>query len=146
MPAILPEFTASDSDVVNAVSINEDDIMAEYASVPHDLMVWGVRQANAAESVSAAKFALERVEAKLYFEQREILRAEYGTKRGEVTEAMINGKVRRDGEYEDARLDYIENEARYARTRAVCEALKAKRDMLISVGATQRAEARTSGF
>ena len=126
------------ADVRAVVEIDEHDLSAEYASAPHHLALWGERYARAQEEYLRAKLGRERCEARLRLALREEWEADPKNKR--CTEAQLDAMVSAHDEYAGAKVTEIEAEAVALRARGITQALRAKTEMLISLGATQRAE------
>jgi len=118
-----------------SVSVEPLAINEEYVELPAALAYWNARYADALREHLKAKMVLDRTEAKLRIECREMLAAE-----GKVTESMIDAAVERHPDIEIAKLTSIEAEVEKVRISGVAEAVRAKKDMLISLGATMRAE------
>ncbi len=118
--------------------------------VPADLAYWGAQYARAVRRYLTADMEFDRAKAETRILVRERLLAaavpdpaedlKKAPKRGTVTESMVDAAVELEGEYHDARVALIEAEAEKVRIYGVVEAVKAKRDMLISLGANMRAE------
>jgi hypothetical protein len=119
-----------------AVDIDLDDMTSEYAAMGHNLAVWGQTHATANEAFARAKFAREQVWARKRMEIRETQEAA-GKK---LTEGSLDALIVVDPDYEEVKFAEIEAEAEVGRLRAAVDALRAKKDMLVSIGATQRAE------
>jgi hypothetical protein len=95
---------------------------------------------RASEALSAhlhADLDLDRAVARLSIEWRETLE-DMGDKR--PTEAQVKAKVESDQRYIDARVAAIEAEVALAKAKGIAEAVRAKRDMVVSLGAAVRAE------
>lgn len=104
----------------------------EFVEYPALLSHWGARYADAIEAAAAAKERLKDVEAEVYLLLRD---ANAGT------EATIKAKVRGDKRVQAARAMAAAAEARETRFHhKVMTPLYAKKEMLISLGAHQRAE------
>jgi hypothetical protein len=116
----------------DAVAINPGMLRDEFVAFPGVLSDYGDRYAEAISEAAAKSEQLEDVEAEVYLE----LRAEGGH-----TEATIKAKIRRDTRVRMARELWLAAEARKSRMRhKVMDPLYAKKEMLISIGAHQRAE------
>ncbi len=124
------------------VDIDETDLIGEYASVSHHMARWGERYAVAQEAYLKAKLGRERSEARLRLGLREDWEADPKNKR--CTEAQLDALVKGHDHYAAAKVCEIEAEAKALSVRSVLNAIKAKADMLISLGAAQRAEMRAS--
>lgn len=124
------------SDIQVAVCIDEVDIQAEFCRLPGDLAYYASQLAEAARRRDMAKFNMERVYSRTLLEEKAAA-AISGTK---LTVADTEARVVTSDAYEQARLEMIECEAAKAAAYGVLDAIRAKRDMLVSLGATQRAE------
>ena len=130
-----------DRSVRMVVDIDEQDLSGEYASVGHHLATWGQKYASAQESFLRAKLGREHHEAKLRLTLREEYEADPKHKR--CTEAQLDALVKSHAEWVGAKVAEIEAEAESLRIRGILGALRTKSDMLISLGAAQRAEMRS---
>jgi|SRR5580692_11840266 hypothetical protein len=118
----------------DAVAINPSMVRDEFVAFPGLLSSFGARYADAISFAAEKSEALEDIEAEVYLELR-------AGKTKEQTEAMLNAMVRRDTRVRMARELYLQAEATKLRFRhKVMDPLYAKKDMLISIGAHQRAE------
>lgn len=107
-----------------------------YIALPADLAHWNARLAEAFEAYLRADFERDKMEARLSLEGRHALAIE----QGKVTEAQVRERVRLDPRWEEISLAAIEAEARKVRTRGIVDAILAKKEMLISLGAHVRKE------
>lgn len=136
------EKYVKDSVFIEPVALEE-----EFVRMPADLAYWGAQYARSVRGYLIADMEFDRTEAEVRILVRERLLSEAApdpsekpAKRGTVTESMVAAKVELDEDYQAARLALIEAEAEKVRVYGIVEAVKAKRDMLISLGANQRAE------
>ena len=109
----------------------------EFIRLPGDLAYWSERYADAYEMFLDAKLVRERVYAELTMKHRDRLSL---TSKGRVTVGEIEAAVILDADYLEAKTNENAAESNKIRMHGIVEALRAKRDMLISVGAHQRAE------
>ena len=119
-----------------SVSIERTNINEEFIRVPADLAYWGEQCARSERDEAEAKAELERVEASLYKKHRALLELASG----KITESMVNAEVVNSAQYHGARESLIEASEAVKHCKSVTEAVKSKRDMLISLGAQMRAE------
>lgn len=120
----------------DAVAINPGMVRDEFIEFPSQLSAFGSRYADAISDAAAKAEGLEDIEAEVYLE----LRSGKGGDKS-LTEATIKAMVRKDPRVRMARELYLQAEATKARFKhKVMDPLYAKRDMLISLGAHQRAE------
>lgn len=125
-------------DIALVVDIDDQDLHGEYSRAAHHLAAWGVQYADAQREFLLAKTARERTEARL----RLSLREEYEASGKKATEATVDALLKTHPDYEADKLAEVEAEAESLRVRGVLNAVKTKCDMLVSLGATQRAEMR----
>ena len=125
-------------EIALVVDIDDQDLHGEYSRAAHHLAVWGVEYAQAQRGFLLAKSNRERTEAQL----RLALREDYEATGKKATEATVEALLRTHPQYDDAKLDEVEAEAEALRVRGILNAVKTKCDMLVSLGATQRAEMR----
>lgn len=118
------------------VTIEPMALEEEFVRVPSDLAYWGARWADAQKEASLAKLQRDQVEAAIDAEHR-MAAASAGEK---VTEKVIASRVLTDDRMKAVEIELIEAEARATRARAFCDAVRAKRDMVISLGSQVRAE------
>lgn len=118
----------------DAVAINPGMLRDEFVSFPGLLSDFGARYAEAISAATAAKEALKDLEAEVYLELR-------ATKSKEDTEAVLTAKLRRDPRVRMARDLFVAAEAKETRFKhKVMDPLYAKKEMIVSIGAHQRAE------
>lgn len=101
-----------------------------------DLAWWGERLAESKREVALCELAVVEAKAAADVEVRAELEA---TKRKATVDA-IDMAVRRSPGYVAAQRQLIEAEFHEGRVRAVVDGLRAKRDMLVGLGAQFRAE------
>lgn len=118
------------------VTIEPMALEEEFVRVPADLAYWGARWADAVKEASLAKLRRNEVEAAIDSEYRAAAAAS-GEK---VTEKVIASRVAADDRMRAIEIDLIESEARAARARAFADAVRAKKDMVVSLGSQVRAE------
>lgn len=138
------KFTAIDSlgDVQiteylrECVTIEPMALEEEFVRVPADLAYWGARWADAQKEAALAKLQRDQVEAAIDAEHRAVA-ASSGEK---VTEKVIAARVVADERMRAIEIELIEAEARASRARAFADAVRAKKDMVVSLGSQVRAE------
>jgi hypothetical protein len=69
-----------------------------------------------------------------------IIREELLAKGDKATEKTVEASVECDAEYQEVRYRYVEAEAEKVRLAGIMEAMKSKKEMLISLGANLRVE------
>jgi hypothetical protein len=132
------------------VHVDPDQIKEEFCRVSADLAYWNARVSAALEVFLQAKSDYDEVGARQYLVARERLilshvpdpdvKPKDKEKVPRVTEPMIDAYVTTSDEVRAARLSMVKAEAQHARLRGVAEAVRSKRDALVSLGATLRAE------
>lgn len=120
-----------------SIHIDEDNIRSEFTRVSSDVAFWGKRFARAHRAWLAAKRSRDEVRAMVYLEMRETLESLESKK---PTEATINARVETDQRVREAEAHVIECEYERETAKSTCNAVIAKRDMLISLGAVIRSE------
>lgn len=125
-------------DVAIVVDIDEQDLHGEFSRAAHHLAVWGVAYADAQRAFLVAKADRERTEARL----RLTLREDYEASGKKATEATVDALLKTHPDYDADKMAEVDAEAESLRVRGILNAVKTKCDMLVSLGATQRAEMR----
>jgi len=118
------------------VTIEPMALEEEFIRVPSDLAYWGARFADAQRDAALAKLRRDEVEAAIDAEHRTVA-ASSGEK---VTEKVIASRVAQDDRMKAVEIELIDADARAQRARAFCDAVRAKRDMVIALGSQVRAE------
>ena len=127
-----------DDYLFDCVTIDENDLTSEYVRVPADMAYWGKRAADAERDHLLAKVRVEEAEASAQQRARDRLENDPSTKR--VTEAMVTAAAQQDPALRLAQQVYADAAATRKEVAGYLSAIAAKRDMLISLGATQRHE------
>jgi hypothetical protein len=122
--------------VRSAIHINGGDLRAELERLPSDIAHYGFEFAKAHRAWIAAKMTVEEVRSAHSLLVREDLEA-LGEK---ITEAKVEAKVLALSIVRDAKAVLIETEYEREAMRAVCDALRAKRENLQSLVYLARAE------
>lgn len=112
-------------------------IQEEYVRLPADIAYWNACYADAFEAWALAKSAREQAYHRLMSHHRDLLEQK-GKSR--VTIGEVESQVFQDSQYIAARSDEIDSEAEKLRVHGVVEGLRAKKDMLVSLGAHMRLE------
>lgn len=123
--------------VEDATRIEPMVITEEMVRIPSDMAYWNERYANVFQYWLEAKFARERTYSEAFRDIQERLAT---TSKTRVTVSEVEHLVATDRTYIDARMSEIVAESEKLRLGGVVEALRAKKDMLISLGAHMRAE------
>lgn len=112
-------------------------LQEEFVRLPADLAYWNARYAQTYQFWLESKLARERECARLYaLHQAKLMTAG----KGKVTISEVESSMNQDQAFVDVRTKEIIAESEKIRIAGVVEAIRAKRDMLISIGAHQRAE------
>ena len=111
-------------------------IEEEFVRLPSDLAYWNGRFADCQRTYQLAKLDAEETEAKLRIIHREMLLAAGG----KTTESQVDSAVTVDGATRDSRVKLIEADVAMKRVGGIVDAIRTKRDMVISLGAHMRAE------
>ena len=115
--------------------IDPKNVQQEFVDYPGLLSHWGARYADAIEEAAATAERLKDTEAEVFIELSASKKDLGGT------EAMLKARLRLDSRVKLARRLAEQAEARKVRFQhKVMAALYAKKEMLISLGAHQRAE------
>lgn len=118
------------------VRIDPSKVTEEFIRVPSDLAFWSERYNDAAEAYLRAKMTRDKCAAEVELRVRRD-----AAHRGEkLTENIVQARVTVDEEFTAMNLAVIEAEANKNRLRSTVDAILAKKDMLVSVGAHLRAE------
>jgi hypothetical protein len=128
-----------DEAVQQAVRVEPELIEAEFARLPGDIAYQNARYARALRKYLLAKHARDKVWSKLYIQIRE-RSPDDGAARGRMTEKHIEALIESEDEYEEAKLACIEAQADVEMLSGVVDALRAKKDALVSIGAHMRVE------
>ncbi len=125
-----------DDYLAKGVEIDPLSLQEEYIRLPADLGYWSMKYANAFRVYSYARLRRKRLEALLSIEHRERL-ADDGKR---ATEGMVSVAVETDPRFAEALAGEVEAEVEKVRLWGVLDAIRAKKDMLVSFGAQLRAE------
>lgn len=119
-----------------ATEIDPLCIQEEYVRLPADLAYWNQRYAVAYRTHARERLARKRLEALLAIQYRETF-ADEGKR---PTEAMVAAAVSTDERLDAALGREVEAEVEKVRLYGVLDAVRAKREMLVSLGAHIRQE------
>lgn len=131
-----PNADSEDTYLKNAVEIIPEAIREEFVRVPADLAYFGARYADAVKAYLMAEHDRKSMAAQVRLRVRATAQAA-GTK---ITEADIEATVEQTPEYRAVKLAEIEAEAAKLAAKVKLDAVSAKRDMVMSLGAYIRAE------
>ena len=118
------------------VRIDPSKVTEEFVRVPSDLAFWSERYNDAAEAYLRAKMLRDKCAAEVELQVRRAAMV-HGEK---LTESIVQARAAVDEECNAVNLAVIEAEANKNRLRSTVDAILAKKDMLVSVGAHLRAE------
>lgn len=105
-----------------------------------DIAYLGARAARAALAYGRTKIRHKKVRAIVYIDCKNAAVDTYGSAKGGATVDFINAMVEQDDRLLEAAEDELTEEVRLAVAKSNLDAAKARKDMLVQLGATQRAE------
>ena len=117
------------------VTLDDTNLQGQFVRYTPDLYFWGAKLALVKQSEGLAKMQKDVVAADLDATGREALA---GDKK--PTEGMVAAWVTRHPAMQEAEKALLEAVFETERVKAVYDALRAKRDMLVGLGAQHRAE------
>ena len=107
--------------------------------IPSDYFYWSQEYTNARKIHRLSKLTCDETRARLSIE----LRLHLENERGKCTESMVSAAIDSSIEWVESRVEEIEAESDMVRVQGILEAIRTKREMLISLGAHARAEMKT---
>ena len=120
----------------NAARIEPTCLDEEFIRLPGDIAFWTARHAAAIGHSLRAEGYRKKLRALLLIEHRETM-IQHGFK---PTESQVDSKTECDDRYQEAVAAEITCEVERERLKGAVNALMAKRDMLVQMGANHRAE------
>lgn len=119
-----------------SVDITPEALQEEFRRIPADMAYWGERYAE------ATREALRTYAGRKLAYAEALLRVKGQAKvtGGKLSEAEAAAHAETDPMYQQAVLDEVEAEAAKVAAKTRFDAVVAKKDMIVSIGATQRAE------
>lgn len=123
----------------DCVTIEPMALEEEFVRLPADLAYWNERYSMANRTFLRAKIDRERTEARLTIQLREEL-AKTMPEGKKPTVDAVGAAVKDHADMNAARNAEIDAEIEKARLYGVLDAVRAKKDMLVSIGAHHRAE------
>lgn len=135
--SVFPEPADLHEYLRQSVRIDPIALEEEYVRLPADIAFWNERYAAVYRLYLERRLIARQVEAELSREHREYLTA---ANKGRVTVGEVEHEVVLDPSYQRAKASEAEAEAEVKRLYGILDALRTKRDMLISLGATIRQE------
>lgn len=121
--------------VQDAVAIEPLAMQEEFIRIPADLSHWNAQYTDVLKRYLIAKAQDEETWARVWLETREALLLD-----GKATEKLIECKALTNPDYQKVHLALIEVEVEKARVLGVVDAIRSKKEMLISLGAQIRSE------
>lgn len=121
--------------LVECVQLEPLAIQEEFVRLPGDFAYWSERYRQALISLADTELLYKQTKARLQRTHRERLLAN-----GKATEAMVEAAVDEDKEYAQAYRARAVAEAEKEAARLSVEAIRVKKEALISLGATVRQE------
>ncbi len=120
----------------DSVSITPEALSEEFARVALDLAYWNAQYAERLREFRMAEIDQKRTKAMLYIKHRLLLTEA----NGKTTEAQVDAAVLMDDAMVQADTNCISTEVEREKARGVLDAVRAKREMVVSLGAHIRAE------
>lgn len=124
--------------IESAVTVNDNDISGEYMRVPGDLAYFVKKYAEAEYAYLAAKAEVDRQKGGAYERARKDLEEDPDVKK--ATEKMVEARAANDALLVGALEDLAFASSQRKLFDGYVDAVKTKRDMLISLGAHMRKE------
>lgn len=134
----MPSLNGMDIDqyLYDSVSITPEALSEEFARVALDLAYWNAQYADRLREYREAEIQQKRTRAMLYIKHRTLLTEA----NGKTTEAQVDAAVLLDEDMVAADTQVIVTEVEKEKARGVLDAVRAKREMVVSLGAHIRAE------
>lgn len=126
----------NDSYLRDCLRINPEDIQAEFIRIPGDLAYWNAQYSQAIRAHLHAKLDEKLLEANLEPVVRQALR-DAGAK---ITEAMVKAGIESHDDYVAAQRKTIEADVWKSECYGRLDAIRSKKEMLVSLGAHLRME------
>lgn len=120
----------------DSIAITPEAISEEFARVAVDLAYWNAVYAEKMREHREAELTQKRTKAMLYIKHRTILTET----NGKTTEAQVDAAVLLDEDMVVADTNLITAEVEMTKARGTLDAVRAKREMVVSLGAHLRAE------
>lgn len=142
----MPQINGVDFDdyLFDSVTIDEDNLNGEYTRVASDLAYWAKKHGEAELNYLAAKATIKRCEGVAYERARSLLEADASV--AKVTEAKVEARAQQNADLEAAHSRFAQAAAWRKTVEGYADAVKTKRDMLISLGADLRKERETEPY
>jgi len=120
--------------------ISEGNINEVLKTQPERFAFWSQMEFLARMIAEKWKMELERTEAQVYLQFRE----EASLNGEKITEKTLEAKMRLSPEIDSVRQRYLQAKLQYERLRAVAEAFRQRKDMIMSLAANLREEMDSS--
>jgi len=120
----------------DCVNIDPLEVQAEFIRLPGDLAYWNARYARALRAHLTSKIAVNVTYARL----EPKLRMAITDAGGKATEAMVKSAVEGNADYILAQERAVEAEVEKNEVYGALDAIRSKKEMLISLGAHMRSE------
>ena len=111
-------------------------LQEEFVRVPADMAHWNGKYADAFEDYEQSKLHTRRLESLIQIEVRDRLARDGG----KTTEKAVESAVAGDPRLQAAEDEQLRTEVQLVRLKGVCEAVRCKREMIVSLGAHVRSE------
>lgn len=118
------------------IEIDRDNVNSEFVRVPSDLAFWNEKYADALGRYLRAERHVKSIKALIEPEVREQLIAD----NGKTTEPRVKAAIESDARVRHAYRRFIDADVERTRIFGRIDAIRAKKDSLISLGAQLRSE------
>lgn len=133
---MVPADVEMDAYLKQCVGINPEDIQEEFVRIPSDLAYWNARYARALREHLLAKVDRDVLKAQL----DPLIRRELMEAGAKLTEALVKSTIESDDRLIEAERRCVEAEVQKNEVYGYLDAIRSKKEMLISLGAHLRAE------
>lgn len=128
--------TIDDEYLKECVRINPEDIQSEYLRIPADLAYWNAQYATALRAHLMAEVDLKIMKGRLI----PMIREQIVIKGGKPTVDQVDALVESNEDYIAQRYELVGTEVAKNEAYGKLDAIRSKKEMLISLGAHIRAE------
>lgn len=135
-PAVIDPTHGMEDYLRACVRIDPLDIQGEYIRIPADLAYWNDRYAEALRVFLGSEIEVKLIRAQMEPQIREMLL----NAGGKTTEAQVKAAIDSDENVIDAQRRNVEAEVEKNRHYGILDAIRSKKEMLISLGAHIRVE------
>lgn len=125
-----------DEYLLECININPEDISGEFERIPGQLAYWNARYARALRVHLEAEINVKVTKARVYRDTREAIIA----KGGKPTEEYMKSLVESNHDYMEEQYTAAAAEADKNLMYGKLDAIRSKKEMIISLGAHMRAE------